>query len=378
MKYIILLVILFTILFYILSKSYKENYNSYTYTNQGSPIYPFPDVQFELVRTKNTGCAKFRKPFDIESYNKGEKQTSCLNNNGNFIQICSDKNGNVIDCRNDPYYITDIGYCNCYNYTSKSQNKDVIYKGNYCQYNDNDNCFGIGIVDDKGICDFSSIDIRKFSEISNINDLNDGDYVILEYLNTDVSTTNYYGILSLNSYQGSGKYISYTENPSKTKEDINNYKNTYLSGPIEEYSDLLNPLTISNKNIIVFQVNNLSNDLKTLKILGTNNYLSTFMSIYFYGYENLDDIKKYSKDYLNVFIGQKIQNISSLSDKSIGFYSTRSVLNPNNVNVNNIFSIGNFSSPNPLSYNKNIDAIYTDFTDKYNSMWWKILKYKKD
>ena len=367
MKYIILLVILFTILFYILSKSYKENYNSYTYTNQGSPIYPFPDVQFELVRTKNTGCAKFRKPFDIESYNKGEKQTSCLNNNGNFIQICSDKNGNVIDCRNDPYYITDIGYCNCYNYTSKSQNKDVIYKGNYCQYNDNDNCFGIGIVDDKGICDFSSIDIRKFSEISNINDLNDGDYVILEYLNTDFIYDN--STLLLNSYTESGKYISYDENPLQKKLDILNYI-TSNNGPfpesIIELNTLLNPLTVSNKNLIVFQVNNSSDNSKTLKILGTNNYLTR--SVFFYGYGNYDNIKSY--DSTGYFIQQKIKNISGITD-----YYPLKLSNPNNININNIFIIGVLF---PLSYNKNLDGIVQNFSlDLFNSIFWKILKYNK-
>jgi hypothetical protein len=273
----------------------------------------------------------------------------------------------VIDCRNDPYYITDIGYCNCYNYTSKSQNKDVIYKGNYCQYNDNDNCFGIGIVDDKGICDFSSIDIRKFSEISNINDLNDGDYVILEYLNTDFIYDN--STLLLNSYTESGKYISYDENPLQKKLDILNYI-TSNNGPfpesIIELNTLLNPLTVSNKNLIVFQVNNSSDNSKTLKILGTNNYLTR--SVFFYGYGNYDNIKSY--DSTGYFIQQKIKNISGITD-----YYPLKLSNPNNININNIFIIGVLF---PLSYNKNLDGIVQNFSlDLFNSIFWKILKYNK-
>jgi len=117
--------------------------------------YPFPDVDWSEMHDQNTGCAKL-KNFDPNQ----EENTKCAtdsqgNPNGNFIQYCADSNYNIVDCgSNSAFYKTDKGYCKCNKYTSNAQpqNDSVEYKGRYCQYNDNDNCSGQGIVDDKGKC----------------------------------------------------------------------------------------------------------------------------------------------------------------------------------------------------------------------------------
>jgi hypothetical protein len=44
------------------------------------------------------------------------------------------------------------GVCICNPYASKAQDMTVLYKGKDCQYSDNDNCKGQGIVDDNGKC----------------------------------------------------------------------------------------------------------------------------------------------------------------------------------------------------------------------------------
>lgn len=214
---------------------------------------PYPSEEDDLMHNKeyNTGCAIEKKEYNEDSFKRGEKQSMCAkaldgtDDAGNFIQICADKDGNVVDCKsNNSYYMTDQGYCDCYNtYRSNAQGKDGIhYVGRYCQYNDNTTCYGKGVVDYNGVCDYT-LNFDKYIPVKQ-TDLLDNDIVVIQDMNMH--------------------YFSYysSDNDMKTQV-INNFNLKYI-----------NPLTLSSENPIIFRVN-LKNNFINLSILGTNNILST-------------------------------------------------------------------------------------------------------
>ena len=119
----------------------------YNYTN-GKPLNDSNVVQTMIQ--DGYGCAK------PSSYQSG---TACKDDNGisrgKFVQDCADLNGNTLSCSDSKARIRyDTGSCkgNCNNYSSKAQGKDVTYKGNYCEYSDNDTCNANGVVDNNGNC----------------------------------------------------------------------------------------------------------------------------------------------------------------------------------------------------------------------------------
>lgn len=141
--------------------------NKFPFNNNGGGA---TDQDLFFIDEKNqyryqAGCARFKddektkfdnnKPENINNY------TSCGlgidgKEAGSFKQYCADENNNILpNCLDKPYYRTDKGYCECNKYKSNAQpDKDTVeYQGRYCQYNDNDNCSGQGIVDYNGDCD---------------------------------------------------------------------------------------------------------------------------------------------------------------------------------------------------------------------------------
>ena len=122
------------------------------------------------------GCARFKDDektkFDKNNPENNNDYTSCAlgidgEEAGSFKQYCADENNNILpDCSDKPYYRTDKGYCKCNKYKSNAQpDKDKVeYQGRYCQYNDNDNCSGQGIVDYSGDCDCNKSLVKYCSQ----------------------------------------------------------------------------------------------------------------------------------------------------------------------------------------------------------------------
>ena len=81
------------------------------------------------------------------------------------------------DCRGNGIPSTDNNdsiVCVCDKTYSTSQGKDVVYKGKYCQYKDNDTCSGHGIVDDNGNCACNTGYAGSSCQYSNAANCNNG------------------------------------------------------------------------------------------------------------------------------------------------------------------------------------------------------------
>jgi hypothetical protein len=267
--------------------------------------FPYPSEEDDLMHNTeyNTGCAIEKKEYNEDSFKRGEKQSMCAKaldgtDAGRFVQICADKDGNVVDCITDKsaYFRTDQIKCNCYNtyrsdaqgkdgvnyvgrycqyndnttcggkgiadyngncdctntYISNSQKSSVLYKGNNCQYDDNTNCYGKGIVDDNGNCDFNILgDKTKYNLVSSLNSLKDGDLVIIEMAISNIST---------NVITPTDLYINHIYNTTVK----NNYLNVHPTPDVfkirvyDNGSYQFHPISISNIN--KDNINNISSD----------------------------------------------------------------------------------------------------------------------
>jgi hypothetical protein len=221
--------------------------------------YPYSKSFKDLMNnTKDgifTGCAKIKSDYDPNNENNnkcafvhpeysyesddsyvydsyGNKK---LKEAGYFQKICADSNNNILfdkdkkyTCDN-AYYMTDIGKCNCtFRYKSFAQpdNDYVTYKGNYCQYNDNDNCSKQGIVDDNGKCD--CIPYYSYSQKQNVKYIGDK----CQY--SDNTDCDGFGIVKV----------------------IDNYKQCDFTTPlknISNYTIVYNPLEIQDGDIIIIE-----------------------------------------------------------------------------------------------------------------------------
>lgn len=227
--------------------------------------FPYPSEEDDLMHKTeyNTGCAIEKKEYNEDSFKRGEKQSMCAKaldgtDAGSFVQICADKDGNVVDCITDKskvHFMTDQIKCKCYNtYRSDSQDKEVNYVGRYCQYNDNTTCGGKGIADYNGNCDYNSTiyNYTRYSPIQNESDLIDNDVVIIEFINI----TNNGNIYSTSP---SGNYISYITDPNAISK-------------ITQHTSFqsITPLTISTTPII-FRIKKNPNNSFIFKIMNIDN-----------------------------------------------------------------------------------------------------------
>ena len=120
---------------FIPASNVPDNLMVYNYTN-GNKL---PVANIDQMTADGYGCAK---------YTSYEDRTACKkdangNPRGKFIQKCAELNGNPVSCSDSKARIRfDTGKCDC----------NPPYKGDYCQYSDNENCSGHGTVDNNGNC----------------------------------------------------------------------------------------------------------------------------------------------------------------------------------------------------------------------------------
>lgn len=87
--------------------------------------------------SENANCAK---KTNVNDYSKCQ-------NGGRSVQICADKDYNIVDCNYDtPMYRYDKVLCNCYG------GPDPSTTGDRCQYTNKDTCNENGLVDYNGKC----------------------------------------------------------------------------------------------------------------------------------------------------------------------------------------------------------------------------------
>ncbi len=114
---------------------------------------------------------------------------------------------------NNKGLIDDNGKCECLTYYSNSQKKNVTYIGyndKVCLYGDNDNCNGLGIAklapDGYQFCDYSVLkDLTKYSLLSDIKTLKNGDVIIIEKVDINQSIVDnklVYNIIPTNLFIG--------------------------------------------------------------------------------------------------------------------------------------------------------------------------------
>jgi hypothetical protein len=123
---------------------------------KGAYFFVFDPVKGECICQKNFALDNgVCKPINCGANGTLDKEANkCVCKAGYAGSLCQFSRS---DCRgngNPSADANDNVSCICdKTYSSTSQGKDVVYKGKYCQYNDNDACHSLGIVNDDGTCD---------------------------------------------------------------------------------------------------------------------------------------------------------------------------------------------------------------------------------